>query len=217
MIGLILFLCLSQSADSTARPAESGPSVETSQKAEQSRLLTIKRIYVDFFGDDAISKQTQAMMISAVTASKRFIITENKEKADAILRGSALETTSQELHALNDKTAVSSAAGAHSGSVSGSWVNGTGTLSGSSSGGFVARGAAIDDSTASTETIDHARVAVRLVSADGDVIWATTKESRGAKYKGATADVADMVMKQLLRDIEKLEKPNATAAAPTKK
>lgn len=49
-------------------------------------------------------------------------------------------------------------------------------------------------------------MAVRLVSADGDVIWTTTQESRGAKYKGASADVADKIAKQLLHDLEKAER-----------
>ena len=45
--------------------------------------------------------------------------------------------------------------------------------------------------------------AVRLVSVDGDVIWSTTQESLGAKFKGASADVADKIVKQLIADIEK--------------
>jgi curli biogenesis system outer membrane secretion channel CsgG len=177
----------------------------------QRKLLAVKRIYVESFGDDAIGKQTQAMVISALAESKRFIVTENKDKADAILRGTGLEKTSQEFHALNDKAAAGTAVGSHHGSISGSYsqVNGTGygSLSGESHGGLVARSEAVDDSTASTQTIDHARLAVRLVSADGDVIWASTQESRGAKYKGASADAADKIVKQLPRDIEKLEKP----------
>ena len=38
----------------------------------------------------------------------------------------------------------------------------------------------------------------------GDVIWSTTQESKGAKYKGANADSADKVVRQLLRDLDKL-------------
>jgi hypothetical protein len=41
---------------------------------------------------------------------------------------------------------------------------------------------------------------------DADLIWATTQESLGAKFKGASADVADKIVKQLLHDLEKLEK-----------
>ncbi len=62
----------------------------------------------------------------------------------------------------------------------------------------------ISDSQTSTETVSEARLAVRLVSGDGDVIWATTKESKGAKYKGASADVADQIVKQLLWDLDKV-------------
>ena len=44
-----------------------------------------------------------------------------------------------------------------------------------------------------------------MVSNDGDVLWSTTQESKGAKYKGASADVAEKVVKQLLWDLEKLQ------------
>jgi len=57
---------------------------------------------------------------------------------------------------------------------------------------------------------------VRLVNPDGDLIWTSTQESKGAKYKGSSADVADKCVKQLLRDVQKLEGNNSTqpAAAP---
>jgi hypothetical protein len=170
------------------------------------KLLKVKRIFVDSFGDDAISKQIQAMTVNSLQSSQKFIITENKDRADAILKGTALEKTSQELHAIGEGTSVAGAAGSHSGSMSGSFANGAGSVSGHSSGGFVAHAAGISDSQASTETINDARVAVRLVSTDGDVLWSSTQESTGAKYKGASADVADKVVKQLLRDLEKLQK-----------
>ena len=35
--------------------------------------------------------------------------------------------------------------------------------------------------------------AVRLVNKEGDVIWATTQESLGAKFRGASMDVADKI------------------------
>lgn len=172
-----------------------------------AKLLKVKRIYVDSFGDDNVGKQLQAMVINSLNESRRFIITENKERADAIMRGGALEKTSQEFHAMGEGTAVGMAAGAQTGSVSGVAVGSSASVSGSHSGGFAAKTMATEDTVASTETINDARLAVRLVATDGDVIWTTTQESKGAKYKGASADVADRVVKQLLRDLEKLEKP----------
>ena len=180
----------------------------------ENELLHVKRIFVDSFGDDPISKQVQAMVISSLTESKKFVVTENKEKADAVLKGSSLEKTSQELHSSSEATAAGGAAGGHSSSVNGSFVNGTGSVSGSSSGGFVSRAASIEDASTSVDTVNDARIAVRLVDNDGDVIWATTQESKGAKYKGATADVADKVVKELLRAVEKLEKKPAEKEAP---
>jgi len=47
---------------------------------------------------------------------------------------------------------------------------------------------------------------VRLVNKDGDVIWSTTQESNGAKFRGASADVADKITRQLVSDCEKVRK-----------
>jgi hypothetical protein len=152
-------------------------SAEANTSALNAKLLTVARIYIDDFGTDPTAKQIQAMVVNSISESKRFIITENREKADASLRGTALEKTSQEVHSYKDKAAAISGRG----------------------------GVAADDSSTNTETINEARIAVRLVAADGDVIWSTTQESHGAKYKGASADVADKVVKKLMIDLDKLQ------------
>ncbi len=59
-----------------------------------AELLKVKRIYVDSFGDDAISKEMQSMIVSSLVSSKRFKVTENRDRADAILKGATLEKTS---------------------------------------------------------------------------------------------------------------------------
>jgi curli biogenesis system outer membrane secretion channel CsgG len=196
MFAAALLLAMVLQSASPAPPAK--PATEKPRAAEvaqlSTKLMAVKRIYVDSFGEDAVSKQIQAMVVSSLVETKRFVVTENKEKADAILRGTALEKTSQELNSFSEGAAASTAGGGFSAS----------TLS--ASGGFHAAGVAAEDKHANTETVNDARVAVRLVSPDGDVIWTTTQESKGAKYKGASADVADKVAKQLIRDLEKLEK-----------
>src|SRR6185295_684477 len=147
-------------------PAQSSASSADAELA--GKVLKVRRIYVESFGDDKNSQILQAMVINSLAASKRFIITENKEKADAVLKGTAIEKSSQEVHAIGESTAVASAAGAVSGSANRS--------SASISGASVAHAAGIEDSQLSTETIDRAAVAVRLIAADGDLIWATTQE-----------------------------------------
>jgi hypothetical protein len=198
------------SAPPVARPA----SPEANAAALNAKLLTVSRIYVDDFGTDPVAKQIQAMVINSISESKRFIITENKDKADAILRGTALEKTSQEFHGLSDKAVAASSHGGFSDTVSGSASNGTGSISGSAHGFHIGSLAGADDSTASSETINDARVAVRLVAADGDVIWSTTQESRGAKYKGSSADVADKVVKRLMADLDKLQTSSTAVNKP---
>ena len=199
------------SAPTAASPQDSKPAQTSSQPKIDpeiaAKLLKVKRIYVERFGDDKESQQLQAMVIDALVATKRFIVTENKEKADATIKGAGLEKTSQELHATGEATSVGAAAGSHSGSISGSESNANGSIAGSSSGGFAAQHMGIEDSQASVTAVNDARIAVRLVSPDGDVLWSTTKESKGAKYKGASADVADQVVKQLMHDLEKLQPP----------
>lgn len=159
--------------------------------SDPNALLKVKRIYVDSFGDDVIARELQSMIVSSLVATKRFKVTENSERADAILKGVALEASSQELHAYQEGTVVGRAA--------------------------------INDSSSHTETVNNAKLSVRLVNPDGDVIWTSTQESKGAKYKGSSADVADRCVKQLMHDVEKLETANSptvstsTATSDTRK
>ena len=196
-------------------PQNSDPTAVASGKA----LSQIKRIYVESFGDDPISKEMQAMVVDSLTNSKVFAVTENRDKADAILKGSTLEKTSQEAHSYSDGTSVGvaqssvngSVHGSSSGDLSGSFVNGTGNINGSSTGyvnGSINGSSssthmADSTSTSSVNTVNDARASVRLVNSDGDVIWTTTQESKGAKYKGASADVADKIVKQLIWAVAK--------------
>ncbi len=185
-----------QGAAAVTRPAEPAPVIDKSKA-----LSKVRRIYVESFGTSDAAQQLQAMVIDSLTQSKRLTVTEDKSKADAILKGFAGEKSAQEVHAYGSGTSVATAAGGHSGSGL------------SHSGGFAGAASSIDDSSVNTETIDSAKASVRLINADGDVIWTSTQESKGAKYKGASADVADKIVKQLIRDMEKADK-EATVSAP---
>jgi hypothetical protein len=162
----------------------------------------VKRIYVDSFGDDPQSKQIQAMVVASLAESKRFVVTENRARADAFLKGSGEEKTSQELHSHSESTAAGGFGGASSSSP------------GYHSAAIGGRAAAISDSNASTETIDRVSIAVRLVDSDGDVIWSAKQDSHGAKYKGAAADVADKIVKQLTWAAERAERATIPVAQP---
>ncbi len=76
-----------------------------------ARLLIARRIFVDNFGDDAINKSLHAIVIDSIRSGKRFIVTENRARADLILKGTALEKTSQEMHALGSATSAAGTVG----------------------------------------------------------------------------------------------------------
>src|SRR5260370_33385901 len=125
------------------------------------------------------------MVINALNESKRSALTENSDET-----GKCTETKADAV--LKGVSVQRAHEEAHSSS--------EGTSISTHRGG-----AGINKSSHSTELIDKARLAVRLET--GDVI--PRQESKGAKNKGANADAADKVVRQLLRDMTKLKQHSA--------
>jgi hypothetical protein len=189
----------------TAAGAKHNPNLQSNAPTQQkpdpelvAKLLKVKRICVDSFGEDADAKQIQALVMNALAESNRFIITEAPSRADAILKGISLT-----------EAPPAGRGGAEPGPGRG------GSRGGPSAGGNEGDAVSSDsrqddrragktDSAGTAEADKIASVAVRLVSPDGDVIWTARKESKGTKDKSASADVADMVVKQLLLDFDSL-------------
>ena len=63
-----------------------------------------------------------------------------------------------------------------------------------------------NESSRVQERKHEAVAAVRLVNKDGDVIWSTTQESQGGKFRRASTDVADRITKKLVEDYERAKK-----------
>src|SRR2546427_13112929 len=93
----ILFLTMALSTSLYGQVRTQTIGAETTGK-----LLTVRRIYVESFGEDKIAKVLQSMIINALTESKQFIVTENREKADSVLKGTAIQRTRQELHSTSE-------------------------------------------------------------------------------------------------------------------
>jgi hypothetical protein len=159
-------------------------------------LAHVKRIYIEPLGGGEGSGQMRDMIITALQNSKLFVITDNMERADATLRGSADDKIFTEEHTSSDSIGI------HSTSGSGSSQNnatGIGTSSRKSTGA----GITDSESSHSNERRHEASASIRLVDSNGDVIWSTTQESAGGKFRGAMADVADKIARQLLDDTRK--------------
>jgi hypothetical protein len=165
---------------------------------QQQDLLTIRRVFVEQLNGGDSAYQIRDLIISAIQNSKLFVLTENKDRADAIMRGSAGDSVFDETFQSSD----SISARASGGSIGSSSKSSSSRVPGVSLGQ--------NESTRINERKHEAIATVRLINKDGDVIWSTTQESMGAKFRGASADVAEKVMRQLAADVEKASKSAAS-------
>ncbi len=169
-------------------------------------LAHIRRIFVEPLGHTQAAEQMRDMIITAIQNSKLFLITDDEDRADAKLRGSADDKTYTEDPITSDSIGLHANAGGSDSSHSsmGNGVSASHNL-----------GAGVTDSESShiQERRHEAAASIRLVDDDGDVIWSTTQESAGGKFRGAMADVADKIARQLADDTRKAKGPAVPSQA----
>jgi hypothetical protein len=180
----------------SASTAPSRPPSEI-ERATLLRLLEIRRVYVDRLAGGETATQIRDMIIASLQQAKLFILTENEANADAYLRGSAEDLIFTDTYSSSESlnARVSASTG----------TNPDRTASDRRS-RYTGLSVGEQESTRIAERKHEASASVRLVSRDGDVLWSTTQESLGAKFRGAGADVADKITRQLLRDLEAARK-----------
>lgn len=166
-----------------------------------SPLLSVERVFVDRLTGGDTAAQMRDLLIASLEATKLFVITENQERADAILRGAAEDLVYTEVHATSDNVSARVQVG-----------KGRGTRgdSRSYSGAAVGEG----ESSRIEDRRHEALATVRLVNKDGDVIWSTIQESRGGKFRGSSADVADKIAARLREDVESARKARPVKDPP---
>ncbi|MBZ5622382.1 MAG: hypothetical protein LAQ69_27165 [Acidobacteriia bacterium] len=157
------------------------------------QLLTVRRVFVDRLTGGETAAQMRDILISTLEGAKLFVLTENQERADVVLRGAAEDLVFTEAHNSSD-------------SINAHMNAGTGRTSTKTTGAYGGIGVGDNESDHSTDRRHEAVAAVRLVNKDGDVIWSTTQESLGAKFRGASADVADKITGKLKEDFERARK-----------
>lgn len=172
------------------------------------QLRTLKRLYVDKFGGGEGAAQIRDMLIASLQGAKLFVITENPERADAVLRGSGEDLVFTDLfqtsEGINARTNL-----------------GVGKGSSAKGRDYLSLGGGVGDNEQSRiqERKHEASASVRIVNKDGDVIWSTTQESQGAKFRSASADVADKITRQLVQEfgraaVQPANAPPAPGSAP---
>ena len=176
------------------------------EEEPERQLLTVRRIHVERLTGGETAAHIRDMLISSLQGTKLYVLTENLERADAILRGSAEDLVFTDTFQTSEGVNARSSFGVNSGDYQRSVSSSRRGVSGSI-------GVGENESARIAERKHEATASVRLVSKDGDVIWSTTQESLGGKFRGASADVADKVVKQLLEDHARVKK-GAAAGAP---
>jgi|SRR5579872_1282078 len=172
------------------------------------QLLSIKRIYVDRLTGGETAAQIRDLIIASLHGAKLYILTENQERADAVLHGAAEDLI------YTDQFSSSDSVDLHSGVSSGSRGGRAYGAAGASRSGSINVSVGDKDSTDIHERKHEALATVRLVNKDGDVIWSTTQESDGAKFRGASADVADKIARQLTADVERVRQGGGVLTEP---
>jgi hypothetical protein len=169
-----------------------------------SQLLTIKRVYVDRLTGGETAAQMRDLIISSLQGSKLFILTENQERADFFLKGAAEDLIYTDDFESSDSLDIrgGGSASTRSGRVSTS----VGSTTSPDSSHSINLSAGEKESSNIKERKHEALATVRLVNNDGDVVWSTTQESNGAKFRGASADVAEKITRQLSAEFDRLRK-----------
>lgn len=175
------------------------------EPALQQRLLHVKRVYVEELKGGPAADSLRELIIAGLNSTKLFILTDNQERADAVLKGAADDRTFVENHDKSDS------------------VNSRGGLSTYSGGGYYGRsGGSLNQSGSESESYHikeqkhEAYAAVRLCDRDGDVLWSTSQESEGGKFRGASADVAAKIARQLTLDIDRARAAVSVVVPPNK-
>ena len=171
----------------------SPPPAQEFEPERLRHLTTVRRIYVDKLTGTS-ADQIRDLVIAALQSARIFVLTENEDRADATLKGTAEDLIYTDTFQYSENG---------NGRSSGSNTTGTGA---SRRGITGAIGFGENESARIAERRHEAIASLRLVNKDGDVIWSTTQESKGAKFRGASADVADKVARTLVLDYENARK-----------
>jgi hypothetical protein len=109
LIALLLPLALAAAAGGppeTAAVVSTAPAAAARAVAIEEenlvQLLGLRRVYVDRLTGGETAAQMRDMIIAAFQNAKLFILTENQERADAVLRGSAEDLVFTDVHSTSE-------------------------------------------------------------------------------------------------------------------
>ena len=181
---------------------------QTPEEQAAEQLAKVRRIYIAILTGGDAALQLRDLLMTSLHNSKQFVITEDEDKADAVLKGAGdddvFTDTFQSTEGINAHTQFGAGSS-----------EGLRNYSSSSSNHSAGLSIGENDSRRDEVRKHEAIATVRLVSKDGDVIWSATAESLGAKFMGASADVADKIAKRLTADFKAAKQQSAGRTTTT--
>ena len=190
---LLLLLAAAALVAEEPAPVKTARTPTTIEQQNLAQLLTVRRVYVDRLTGGETAAQMRDMIISSLHGAKLFVVTETAERADATLRGSAEDLVFTDTFSSSEGINAQGSAGSS-------------RSSSAKRNAYASLGVGEREDTRIAERKHEASAAIRLVNKEGDVIWSTTQESLGGKFRGASADVADKITRQLVSDYERARK-----------
>lgn len=185
-----VFLSITGALQAQKSGADSIPAVTS--------LLEIKRIYIAPLIGGVGAAALRDLIMSSLDSSKLFVMTDNPDRADAILKGAADDQAFTDTFDMDEGLAARQSLGVGS------------SKTRSATGGFGGVSIGDHESRHTKERKHEAYATVRLCNRDGDVLWSTTQESLGGKFRGASADVAAKVAHQLALDMDRARRTPAS-------
>ncbi len=207
-VAILLMLCAADKPAAVAPVKAAQPVVKPAPAADDSdeeedlppeqetlaAFAKVRRIYVDILTGGDSAQKIRDLLMSSIQASKLFIVTEEEDKADAVLKGAGQDEVFTDVFQSSDSI------NAHSQLSIATGNTGSSTNQRYSDRNNIGFGAGESESHKTEERKHEAIATVRLVNKDGDVIWSATEESLGAKFMGASVDVVAKITKKLAAD-----------------
>ncbi|HXR77807.1 MAG TPA: hypothetical protein VN737_17635 [Bryobacteraceae bacterium] len=205
---LALFAGLAPATEPGKKPDTAGAQevgkVTPTPLAPNASLVTgiagITRVYVEPLAGNDTAEAIRQLLIGSLQKTHLFVLTDNPDRADAVLRGAANDKDYTDAFDSQEGLNAHTNGGAYSGSSS---------SRSRSAGAYTGLSVGETESHHIRERKHEAYATVRLCNRDGDVLWATTQESHGAKFRGASEDVAEKIAHQLRLDYFKATQPPA--------
>jgi hypothetical protein len=168
-----------------ASAAVAAPQEPLSLADQQLKKLSgVRRLYVEeLVGEGAHA--IRDLLAAAIHSRGLFVLVEDPANADAYVRGSAEDLIYTDYQRSSSGINVRGAASSSQ------------RESGESNFGSASFGVGDNEDTNRRERKHEALAAVRIVLNNGEVVWAAARESHGAKFRGAAADVAHGVADEL--------------------